>query len=195
MRPGSTARRWSREHGYRYIHSGNEPLLIAGVATETLEMLEDQPNLDVIIVPIGGGSGAAGACIAAHGVNPQIRVIGVQSEASPAAYESWRQRAVVQAPNHTIAEGLSTGGGFELPQQILWDQLDDFVLVSDSEILQAVAWMAERAHTLAEGAGAAALAGAYHAARGAARQADRPGLLGRQYHDRAAAAGDSNGKE
>src|SRR5881396_1682903 len=62
-----------REHGYRYIHSGNEPLLIAGVATETLEMLEDEPALEVIIVPIGGGSGAAGACIAAHAINPGIR--------------------------------------------------------------------------------------------------------------------------
>jgi threonine dehydratase len=151
----------AHEHGYRYIHSGDEPLLIAGVATETLEMLEDQPDLDVIIVPIGGGSGAAGACIAAHGVNPQIRVIGVQSDASPAAYESWRQRAVVQAPNRTIAEGLSTGSGFALPQRILQEQLDDFVLVSDSAILQSIAWMAERAHTLAEGAGAAALAAAY----------------------------------
>ena len=55
----------AREHGYRYIHSGNEPLLIAGVATEGLEMLEDAPDLDVIIVPIGGGSGAAGICIVA----------------------------------------------------------------------------------------------------------------------------------
>jgi threonine dehydratase len=149
------------EHGYRYIHSGNEPLLIAGVATETLEMLEDQPGLDVIIVPIGGGSGAAGACIAAHGVNPTIRVIGVQAEAAPAAYRSWRLRQVVEAPNQTFAEGLSTGVGFALPQAILQEQLDDFVLVGEDEILRAMVWMVERAHTLAEGAGAAALAAAY----------------------------------
>jgi len=149
------------EHGYRYIHSGDEPLLIAGVATETLEMLEDQPDLDTIIVPIGGGSGAAGACIAAHSVNPNIRVIGVQAEASPAAYRSWRERALVEAPNRTFAEGLSTGVGFALPQAILREHLDDFVLLGDDEILQGMAWMVERAHTLAESAGAAPLAAAY----------------------------------
>src|SRR5215218_3097962 len=124
----------AEQHGYRYIHSGDEPLLIAGVATETLEMLEDQPDLDLIFVPIGGGSGAAGACIAAHGVNPNIRVIGVQAEASPAAYHSWRERALVEAPNRTFAEGLSTGVGFALPQAILCEQLDEFVLLSDDEI-------------------------------------------------------------
>jgi threonine dehydratase len=151
----------AKKHGYRYIHSGNEPLLIAGVATEVLEMLEDQPGLQVIIVPIGGGSGAAGACIATRAVNRNIRVIGVQSEASPAAYESWRQRKLVEAPNRTFAEGLSTGTAFALPQAILWDGLDDFVLINDREIMQAMVWMVAHAHTLAEAAGAAALAGAY----------------------------------
>jgi len=151
----------AREHGYRYIHSGNEPLLIAGVATGVLEMLEDVPDLDVIIVPIGGGSGAAGACIVAQAVNPAIRVIGVQSEASPAAYQSWRQQRLVEEPNRTQAEGLATGIAFELPQQILWQMLDDFLMVREDEILQAIVWMVERAHTLAEGAGAASLAAAY----------------------------------
>ena len=151
----------AREHDYRYIHSGNEPMLIAGVATEVLEMLEDEPELQVIIVPIGGGSGAAGACIAARAINPAIRVIGVQSEASPAAYESWRQRRLVNAPNRTLAEGLATGTPFELPQEILWQSLPDFLLVTEQEIMQAMVWMIERAHTLAEGAGAASLAAAY----------------------------------
>ena len=149
------------EKGYRYIHSGDEPLLIAGVATQTLEMLEDQPDLQAVIVPIGGGSGAAGACIASRGVDPQIRVIGVQSEASPAAFESWRQRKLVASPNRTFAEGLATGTAFALPQAILWEFLHDFILVSDSEILQAMVWMISRAHTLTEAAGAASLAAAY----------------------------------
>jgi threonine dehydratase len=151
----------AQEHGYRYIHSGNEPLLIAGVATEALEMLEDEPELEVIIVPIGGGSGAAGVSIVAHAVNPHIQVIGVQSEASPAAYESWRQRRMVEAPNRTFAEGLATGVAFELPQQIMRDLLHDFMLVSEEEIMHAMVWTIERAHTLAEGAGAAPLAAAY----------------------------------
>src|SRR5467141_4919559 len=71
------ADRLGREHGYRYIHSGDEPLLIAGVGTHTLELLQEQPHTEVVIVPVGGGSGAAGACIVAKAVNPQIEVIGV----------------------------------------------------------------------------------------------------------------------
>src|SRR5215469_4450610 len=118
----------AHEYGYRYIHSGNEPLLIAGVATETLEMLEDEPDLEIIIVPIGGGSGGAGACIAAHAINPAIEVIGVQAAAAPAAYESWRRRQIAEAANQTFAEGLATGVGFSMTQQILWEGLQDFIL-------------------------------------------------------------------
>jgi threonine dehydratase len=151
----------AREHGYRYVHSGDEPLLIAGVATEALEMLEEEPGLEVIFVPVGGGSGAAGVSIAAHAINPGIRVIGVQSEASPAAHESWRARRLVEASNLTFAEGLATGTAFSLPQAIMWEHLNDFVLVSDNEIRRAMVWMIERAHTLAEGAGAAPLAAAF----------------------------------
>jgi len=151
----------ARERGYRYVHSGDEPLLIAGVATEALEMLEDEPHLNVIFVPVGGGSGAAGTCIAAKAINPRVRVIGAQSAASPAAYESWQQKQLVDAPNRTFAEGLATGSGFALPQQILRELLDEFILVSDEEIKQAMVWMIERAHTLAEAAGAAALAALY----------------------------------
>jgi threonine dehydratase len=149
------------EHGYRYIHSGNEPLLIAGVATEALEMLEDEPALEVIIVPVGGGSGAAGVCISANAINPRIRVIGVQSEAAPAAYESWRAKRLVERPNTTFAEGLATATAFALPQEILWERLKEFMLVGEDEIARAMVWMIERAHSLAEGAGAAPLAAAY----------------------------------
>jgi threonine dehydratase len=151
----------AQSEGYRYIHSANEPLLIAGVATETLEMLEDEPDLEVIIVPIGGGSGGSGACVVARAINPAIKVIGVQAAAAPAAYESWRARKLAEAPNQTFAEGLATGVGFAMPQHILWESLHDFILVEEQEILQAMVWMIEYAHTLAEGAGASPLAAAH----------------------------------
>jgi threonine dehydratase len=152
--------RLARQHGYRYVHSGNEPLLIAGVATETLEILEEQPGVEVIIVPIGGGSGAAGACIVAKAVGRAVRVIGVQSEAAPAAYRSWRERRLVEDRMETYAEGLATRTAFELPQKILWEWLDDFVVVSDDEIRAAQALMIEATRNLVEAAGAAPLAAA-----------------------------------
>jgi threonine dehydratase len=149
-----------REHGYRYIHSGDEPLLIAGVGTHTLEILQEQPHVDTVIVPIGGGSGAAGAAIAAKAINPEVRVIGVQSDAAPAAYLSWKSGELQEAPNRTRAEGLSTAAPFALPQRIMRRLLDDFVLVSDDEIDAATAVMIEKTRTLVEAAGAAALAAA-----------------------------------
>jgi len=152
--------RLADDEGYRYIHSGNEPLLIAGVATATLEILAEQPDVDVIIVPIGGGSGAAGACIVADSMRPQIQVIGVQSEAAPAAYRSWQTRQLVEDRMGTYAEGLATRTAFELPQRILWEHLDDFILVSDDEIRQAQRTMIEKTRNLVEAAGASPLAAA-----------------------------------
>jgi threonine dehydratase len=146
------------EHGYRYIHSGNEPMLIAGVATYTLEMLESRPDIDVIIVPVGGGSGASGVCTVAKAVRPSIEVIGVQSQAAPAAHRSWQGRALVTDANATIAEGLATRTAFELPQRIMWRLLDDFVLVSDEELLAATRMMIEKTKNLVEPSGASPLA-------------------------------------
>jgi threonine dehydratase len=152
--------RLSRERNYRYIHSGNEPHLIAGVGTEALEILEDQPETDVIIVPIGGGSGAAGTCIAAKAIRPGIQVIGVQSAEAPAAYRSWKARTLLEDRMGTFAEGLATRTAFDLPQRILWQMLDDFVLVPDAEIRRAVKLMIETTRNLTEPAGAAPLAAA-----------------------------------
>ncbi|MFC2076902.1 pyridoxal-phosphate dependent enzyme, partial [candidate division KSB1 bacterium] len=132
-----------------------------GVATETLEVLEDQPDLQVLIIPVGGGSGVAGACIVARTVKPGLKIIAVQSQESPAAFRSWNGRRLVEAPDGTLAEGLATGTAFALPQKIMRKYLDEFILVSDEEILRAMVWMAEHAHTLAEAAGAASLAAAY----------------------------------
>ena len=154
------AERLAREHGYRYIHSGDEPLLIAGVGTHTLEILQEQSDVDTVIVPIGGGSGAAGAAIAAKAVNPRIQVIGVQSDAAQAAYLSWKSGEMRESPNRTRAEGLSTATPFVLPQRIMRRVLDDFVLVSDDQIDAATAVMIEKTRTSVEAAGAAALAAA-----------------------------------
>jgi threonine dehydratase len=150
--------RLAEERGYRYVHSGNEPLLIAGVATETLEIVEEEPRIDAIVVPIGGGSGAAGACIVAKAINPAIKVVGVQSEAAPAAFRSWKEHRLVADRMESFAEGLATRTAFELPMRILWRSLDDFVLVSDDEIREAQALMIETTRNLVEAAGAAPLA-------------------------------------
>jgi len=147
------------EHGYRYVHSGNEPALIAGVGTYTLEMLEARPDTEVIVVPVGGGSGASGACVVAKAACPSIRGTVVQTEAPPAAQLSWLARALVGTDSAaTFAEGLATRTAFELPQQILRDQLDDFVLVSEDALRAATRLMIEKTRNLVEPAGAAALA-------------------------------------
>ncbi|MGH9821900.1 MAG: threonine ammonia-lyase [Blastocatellia bacterium] len=149
----------ARGEGLRYVHSGDEPLLIAGVGTIALEILEDAPEVDTIIVPVGGGSGASGACITTKALNPNIRVIGVQAERAPAAYRSWKSKTLLEDKMETGAEGLATRVAFALPQQIMWDLLDDFILVSEDEIARAVVLYIEKAHALAEAAGAASLAG------------------------------------
>ena len=152
--------RLAAEHGYRYIHSGNEPDLIAGVATHTLELLQERSDIDVILVPVGGGSGAAAACIAAKSIRHEIEVIAVQSAQAPTAHDSWQAGSPVERPNSTVAEGLATRTAFELPQRILREKLDDFLLVSDDAILAANRVMIEKTRTLVEPAGAAPLAAA-----------------------------------
>jgi threonine dehydratase len=146
--------------GLRFISSGDEPLLIAGVATHTLEIFQVGPTPDVVIVPLGGGSGAAGAALVAKSLSPHTRVVAVQAAAAPAGYETWKARAPRSAAIGTVAAGLATGEPFLLPQQILWRLLDEFVLVDDDGLFVAMRTLLERAKTLAEPAGGAALAAA-----------------------------------
>lgn len=150
----------ARERGMRYVHSGDEPLLIAGVSTIALEIFEDAPEVETIVVPVGGGSGAAAACLVAKTLNPRVEVIGVQAERAPAAYKSWRAKELLTDSMETEAEGLATRTAFGLPQRMMWEMLDDFVLVSEEEIRRGVALYVEHARSLAEGAGAASLAAA-----------------------------------
>ena len=111
-----------------------------------------------IVVPVGGGSGAAGACVVAKAVRPSIEVIGVQSEQAPAAFKSWQAGRLVGDETSTFAEGLATRTAFELPQQIMRDLLADFVLVPDAAIAAATRAMIEKTRNLVEPAGAAAVA-------------------------------------
>ncbi len=146
--------------GARFINSGDEPLLIAGVATYALETLEALPEVEVIIVPVGGGSGASGCCLVAKTIHPKIQVIAVQAEKAPAAFLSWKERKRVEAKMETFAEGLATRAPFDLPQTILREHLDDFLLVSEDEMRRAMLLMIEHTRNLPEAAGAAPLAAA-----------------------------------
>src|SRR5688572_10873938 len=150
----------------RYIHTANEPLLIAGVATAALEVIEDLPEVDVLISAIGGGSSCAGATLVAKMLRPSMQVIGVQAAQASSAFESWKQKKLVTTGrSDTFAEGVQTRAAFEMTQSILWENLKSFVLVQEQEMREAIVHYLEKARTLVEGAGAAPLAAAIKCAR------------------------------
>lgn len=155
------AQRFAQEQGFRFVHPVREPLLVAGVATHTLELLRSVPDLDVLFVAVGAGSGACGAAIVAKAVNPDLRVVAVQAEGAPAVWRSWRQgRPLTTDAARTVAEGLATRVAYDYPVAILRELLDDFLVVSDEEMAEAVLVLLECARQVAEEAGAAALAAA-----------------------------------
>ncbi len=159
------AREWAMaradETGARFV-SPIDPELVAGVGTATLEIMEQDPDVDLIIVPVGGGSGATAACIAT--VGRPIEVIAVGAEAAPGAHDAWVSGDLaVSAPGATRAEGIATRVPFAPTQAVLRDPehgLADFVLVSDEAMHAAQRAYIEHAHTLTEMAGAAPLAAA-----------------------------------
>ncbi|MGD2142722.1 MAG: threonine/serine dehydratase [Candidatus Bathyarchaeota archaeon] len=156
------AERLAKEHGYRYIHSANEPLLIAGVGTVGLEILEDLPDVEAVIAPVGAGSQVAGLCTCFKTTASDVEIIAVQSENAPSVYRSWKSGKLETTETaDTMADGLATRQAFELTVSIMRGLLDDFVLVSDKEIKDAIRLYVEKAHTIAEGAGAASLAAGY----------------------------------
>jgi threonine dehydratase len=159
------AREWveseAETRGLRYVHSANEPLLIAGVGTYALEVFDDLPDPDVIIVPIGGGSGACGCCIARSGLGKRTQVIGVQAAEADAFTRSWRGPERVELPRiGTFAEGLATRCTFDLTFGILKRELNDIVTLTEVELEEGVRLALRTTHNLAEGAGAASLAAA-----------------------------------
>jgi threonine dehydratase len=147
--------------GARYVHSANEPLLIAGVATYALEIFEQLPNVDIILVPIGGGSGACGNCIVRSALGAAAKVIGIQAAAADAFTRSWRShQRVVGSSADTFAEGMATRVTFDLPFGILERELDDIITLSEEELAAGVRLALRATHNLAEGAGGASLAAA-----------------------------------
>jgi len=156
------AEQLASEKKYLYVHASNEPLLHEGVGTMHLEIIEEQPDIDVVINPIGGGSGASGACIVYKTLDPRIKVIGVQAEGAPAFYQSWRDGVLTHTDGvKTAAEGLATAQTYELPLKILREKMDDIILVSDDEMKRAVKNIFVTTGQVAELSGAASTAGAF----------------------------------
>jgi len=156
------AEKLATQKGYVYVHGSNEPLLHEGVATMHLEIFEEQPDVDVVINPIGGGSGASGACIVYKTLDPRITVIGVQAEGAPAFYNSWKGGVIKQIDRvNTAAEGMATAKAYELPFKILRKALDDVILVSDAEMKGAVRSIFSATGQVAELSGAASTAAAF----------------------------------
>lgn len=145
--------------GLRYVHSANEPLLVAGVGTYALELFEDVPDLDWVFVPVGLGSGISGTGLVRSARSPATRLVGVQAERAPALYRSWRERRPVSTPSSdTFADGLATRVPAELTLEIMLREVNDFATVSEAAMAQAIRDLLRFTHNLAEGAGAAPLA-------------------------------------
>jgi threonine dehydratase len=148
--------------GLRYVHSANEPDLIAGVGTYALEIFDDLPDPDVLLVPVGLGSGICGAALVAAQRRPAAQVIGVQSELAPAVTLSWRQgRPVETGTPRTFAEGMATRVPADMTLELMRRYVHEMVLVSDAALREAIRLLLRVTHNLAEGAGAASTAAAF----------------------------------
>jgi len=148
--------------GLRYVHSADEPDLIAGVGSCALEIFDALLAPDVILVPVGLGSGICGTALVAAERCPSCRVIGVQSEGAPAVTLSWRQGRPVETDTpRTFAEGMATRVPARMTLEIMRRLVHDMVLVSDGELEEAIRLLLRVTHNLAEGAGAASTAAAW----------------------------------
>jgi threonine dehydratase len=158
-----TAREWiagvARERSGIFVGPTDEPL-ICGVATLALEILEELPDVDVIIVPVGAGSGVCGTAIVAKSINPKIEIIGVQSAQAPTQQLTWKAGKSVIGPMNTFIEGVATRAPFENTQAIMRQYLDDFLLIDDQETKNSMRLLIEHTHNLPEGAAGLALAAA-----------------------------------
>ncbi len=148
-----------KETGTTFVHPFSDPFVIAGQGTVGLEVLEDVPDLNTIIVPVGGGGLISGISIAAKTLNPNIRIIGVQPEGSPAVYLSWKAGKIVEVDSvNTVADGLAARKPLDLTFRIVREYVDDILLITEQEIGKAVLALLHEAHILAEPSGAASSA-------------------------------------
>ena len=154
------AKRLVIERGLVLAHSTNDPHVLAGAATLSAEICEQADALDAIVVAVGGGSQATGAILATQALRPGVKIYGVQATGAAAAHASWhaKQRLSVERAD-TFADGLATRATYDATWETLRDGLTDFVAVTDDEMAAAIRLMLRTTHNLAEGAGAAGLAG------------------------------------
>jgi len=156
------ARAFALEEGRRrqltLVHPFDDPAVIAGQGTLGLEMLAQAPDLDVLVVPIGGGGLISGVSIGAKAINPKIEIIGVQTERYPAAYRQYHQMSVEVPGGGTVAEGIAVKSPGTLTMDLINRHVDDVVLVNEEFIERAIFNLLEIEKTLVEGAGAAGLA-------------------------------------
>lgn len=148
------------ETGAVYVHPFDDYDIMAGQGTIAVEMLEQESRLDTIIVPIGGGGLISGIAVAAKHINKDIKIIGVQASNSSAMYDDYHHLKATEA-SFTIAEGINVKEPGELTSAIIKEYVDDIITVSDEDIAKAIIYMLERNKSLAEGAGATALAGLF----------------------------------
>ena len=154
------AERLVREKGLTMVHSTNNRHVIAGAGTLALEMIEQQPMLDALVIAVGGGSQAVGALTVARAMRPGMQVFGVQAEQAPAIHDSWHAgKPLSGSTAATFADGLATRNAYEATFPALREGLSGFVKVSESAIAEAIRTLIRTTHNLAEGAGAAGLAG------------------------------------
>jgi len=151
------ARELALENGYVFIHAFDDPQIIAGAGTVGVEMLEDAPDLDAIVVPIGGGGLMSGVSIAARAIKPDIELIGVEAELYP-SMKCAIQNCQMPLGGDTLAEGIAVKHPGELTSRILAELANDVVLVSERDLERAVAMLVGIEKTVVEGAGAAGLA-------------------------------------
>jgi threonine dehydratase len=148
-----------REHSLTFIHAFNDPWVIAGQGTIGLELYEQNPDLDAVIVPVGGGGLLAGIALVLKTLNPKLRVIGVQAEALPSMKVALQQdRPVSLPPASTIADGIAVRTVGETPLAMVKQFVDEIVTVSEGEIANAALLLLEIEKTVAEGAAAVSLA-------------------------------------